>query len=232
MVAATVRGQGRSELRAGHGDGRGGDVDPGLPLQPFDAEGSERSAAVWNDAINRALGASVRDDVDRCTSRGEWQDRDEGMPSVGGGLCAGDDGYGGYDNGGSKRSLSGLEEIEHAQLPDVSNRHWAAPEEATAGDTELRVRREFEVLEADPNKLDKAVDLSLDTALDILEMEYLPTSHSDYMKQLTLKKDTAVALIGAGLKADENRFRRKQQDVIARLFEAVQRDKKLITIDQ
>jgi hypothetical protein len=63
-------------------------------------------------------------------------------------------------------------------------------------------------------------------------MEYLPTSHSDYMKQLTLKKDTAVALIGAGLKADENRFRRKQQDVIARLFEAVQRDKKLITIDQ
>lgn len=97
----------------------------------------------------------------------------------------------------------------------------------------MGLRREFELLEADPNKLDHAVDLALTTALDILEMDYLPPSHSDYMKQMTIKKDTAISIISAGLKADENRFRRRQNDVIARLFDAVQRDKKLIptTID-
>ena len=58
-------------------------------------------------------------------------------------------------------------------------------------------------------------------------MDYLPPSHSDHMKQLSIKKDAAMGIIGAGLKADENRFRRRQNDVIAKLFTLVQQDKKL-----
>jgi len=42
-----------------------------------------------------------------------------------------------------------------------------------------------------------------------------------------LKKDTLSVVINAGLKADENRFRRKQHDVVAKLFAIARADKKL-----
>jgi hypothetical protein len=61
-------------------------------------------------------------------------------------------------------------------------------------------------------------------------MEYLPREHTDYMKQLALKKDTAVAVITAGLRADENRFRRRQHDIIAKIFARATADKKLSPI--
>ena len=64
--------------------------------------------------------------------------------------------------------------------------------------------------------------------VDILSIPNLPSSHSDYFKLLAIKKDLAVSAVAAGLKADENRFRRRQNDVIARLFEVVRKDNKLI----
>lgn len=40
-----------------------------------------------------------------------------------------------------------------------------------------------------------------------------------------------MGVITAGLRADENRFRRKQQDVLAKLFALAKSDRKIITID-
>lgn len=230
MVDATVRGQGCPELRTGQGDRGGCDVDPGLPVQPSDAQGSERSAAVWNDAINQALSPSLRNDDVGSAPRGARQDCEPRVLSVSGGLCPSDDGAGRHDLGSSKGSLSGLEKVEYAKLPDVSDGYRQPLEEATADDTSDGVRRQFEVLEADPNKLDAAVDLAINTVLDILEMDYLPQGHTDHLKQLSIKKDAAMGIIGAGLKADENRFRRRSNDVLAKLFKLVTHDKKLAPI--
>ncbi len=227
MANATVRGQGRPQLRVGHGDSRRGDVDTGLPVQPLHEEGSERSTALWNDEINRAFSASLRDDDGGSAAGSERQAPKLPDALLSGGLRPSDDGNGGDDFGGEEGSLSGLEKIEHAKLPDVSNGYRRQVEEAIASDTADGLRRQFEVLEADPNKLDAAVDLALNTAIDILELEYLPTSHTDYYRQLTLKKDTLSVVINAGLKADENRFRRKQHDVVAKLFAIARADKKL-----
>lgn len=51
---------------------------------------------------------------------------------------------------------------------------------------------------------------------------------------LSIRKDAAVSIIGAGLKADENRFRRRQNDIVQRLFDLVKKDNKLppATIEQ
>lgn len=63
--------------------------------------------------------------------------------------------------------------------------------------------------------------------VDIMEREMLPPSHADHMKMLSIRKDCAASIINSGLKADENRFRRKQNDVLQRLFDVVKKDKKL-----
>lgn len=60
----------------------------------------------------------------------------------------------------------------------------------------------------------------------ILDMD-LPDSENA-AKYLSIKKDAATAIINAGLKADENRFRRENKDIIERLFDKVKKESKII----
>ena len=60
----------------------------------------------------------------------------------------------------------------------------------------------------------------------ILDMELPDTENS--AKFLSIKKDAATAIINAGLKADENRFRRENKDIIERLFTKIKKDSRII----
>lgn len=47
----------------------------------------------------------------------------------------------------------------------------------------------------------------------------------NYTKIVSIKKDAAVSAITAGLKADENRFRKRNSDVLAKMFLAIKGEK-------
>lgn len=65
------------------------------------------------------------------------------------------------------------------------------------------------------------IEAILDVTPDGLTME-------NQMKLLSIKKDAATSIINAGLKADENRFRRENKDIVDRLFDKIKKDGKLI----
>lgn len=233
MVSELSGRQGQQELHTGSGSDGGGDVHSGLPVQPPHAQGSHWDPFIRPRPGYRGPSSPMRNDDGGSASPGGGQDNQNAVSGIGGRLHPDIDGNRRNDQSGAKRSISGLEEIDDAQLPDVSNGYWISPEEAASGDTEIRIRRQFELLETDPNKLDHAVDLGVDAIVDILELAYLPTSHDDYFKQLALKKDAAVSIITAGLRADENRFRRRNQDILQQLWQRIRADKKLApAIDQ
>lgn len=50
------------------------------------------------------------------------------------------------------------------------------------------------------------------------------------MKIVSAKKDAAMGIINAGLKADENRFRRENKDLIEKLFAKIQAERKIIDV--
>lgn len=53
-------------------------------------------------------------------------------------------------------------------------------------------------------------------------------SDPNYIKMLSVKKDAASSIINAGLKADENRFRRENKDIIERLFDKIKKESRMV----
>ncbi|MDE2097898.1 MAG: hypothetical protein KGL39_11665 [Patescibacteria group bacterium] len=55
----------------------------------------------------------------------------------------------------------------------------------------------------------------------------------NFARLLSAKKDAAVSVVNAVLKADENRFRQRKTDVLEKLLERIrQEEKPIVTIDQ
>jgi hypothetical protein len=51
------------------------------------------------------------------------------------------------------------------------------------------------------------------------------------MKAVSAKKDAAMGIINAGLKADENRFRRENKDLLGDLFKRIEAERSVLTIE-
>ena len=49
-------------------------------------------------------------------------------------------------------------------------------------------------------------------------------SDENYVKVISARKDAAISLVGMGLKADENRFKKRNNDVLAKLFLAMHQE--------
>jgi hypothetical protein len=50
----------------------------------------------------------------------------------------------------------------------------------------------------------------------------LPSPYDEhYARVLSAKKDAAVAVMNIGLKADENKFRKRETDVISKLYDKI-----------
>jgi hypothetical protein len=69
---------------------------------------------------------------------------------------------------------------------------------------------------------------------EILDIELPPRSNPDFARMMSTQKDASVAIINSGLKADENRFRKRQTDVLRNLYERMQaaEQKKGVLIEQ
>lgn len=68
------------------------------------------------------------------------------------------------------------------------------------------------------NKLDMLVGKALNTINEILDVDLPDESDPGFIKLLSTKKDAAVSIVNAGLKADENRFRKRNSDILTRLM--------------
>lgn len=75
--------------------------------------------------------------------------------------------------------------------------------------------------------------LKLESILDI-DTEKKTEDKEDYYdnkskaKILSIQKDAAASILNAGLKADENRFRRENKDIIERLFDKLHNKSKIV----
>lgn len=76
--------------------------------------------------------------------------------------------------------------------------------------------------------LSRVVGKALKQMEFIMDMDEKDVDPEDRIKLLSVKKDAAASIINAGLKADENRFRRENKDIIEKLFEKIKNDAKTI----
>lgn len=88
------------------------------------------------------------------------------------------------------------------------------------------VQQQNEVLAHQTDDLARVVSKALQQIEAILDLP-VPQGE-DRMKMLSVKKDAAASIINAGLKADENRFRRENKDIVERLFDKLNKSTKLI----
>lgn len=93
----------------------------------------------------------------------------------------------------------------------------------------LIVPNDSNILDQQEDNLSRVVHKALQQIEIILDMP-VPDDDSR-MKMLSVKKDAAAAIINAGLKADENRFRRENKDIIERLFDKIKKESKIVDGD-
>ena len=84
------------------------------------------------------------------------------------------------------------------------------------------------VVTQNADDLTRCVRKALREIEEILDIDINTVKPLDQLKMLSVKKDAASAIINAGLKADENRFRRENTDIIERLFTKIKKDSRII----
>ena len=100
-----------------------------------------------------------------------------------------------------------LAKEDMAAFPAIPDRYWEAPQQAV-------VPAESSVPLDRSERLEKLLDLSLDKAEELLE---LPVDQLDenYTKVASMQKDLVVSIVNAGIKVDENRFKKKTADALS-----------------
>lgn len=93
---------------------------------------------------------------------------------------------------------------------------------------DLVVPEKNEIISRNTDDLSRVVQKALRQIEDIIDMDLEKVSAEDRIKLLSVKKDAASSIINAGLKADENRFRRENKDIIEKLYEKIRKDGRII----
>ena len=218
MVTEPGTGDGREELDDGH-DSRGcRNVDSRLSLLALDTKGSERCAALRHLGGSDAILASMRNAEGGSSAPSKWEDSDATMLRNSGGLCASGQRGWGFGDGGEETSLQPFREIEPPEFSNVPHRYREPVEETTSFVTSERLRDGDDILAENAASLDELVVMAAVKAKQILSLELPERSDPHYMRMVTAQKDLSVALFNTGLKADENRFRKRQTNILADLY--------------
>ena len=203
----------------------GGHGNPGFSVQPAEPQGSVGGADLQSGQSEQQS-PSVRTQG-RGRPRREWQPDRPGNPfgerrdvSSGGGVSRPD---AGAKQGSSVCSLEGT---LGAELPDLSNGHWQAPDFPIAKVAEDGLRDKPETVEGQPNdSLTRLVGKSLRKLEQILDLDPTPWD-DDYIKLLAMQKEAATSVINMSIKADESRFRVQNESAIVAILQEVRAMKK------
>lgn len=200
-------------------DGRR-DGDPGLPVQPTEPQGGVGDADLQ-------LGQSEREHSPVRAKSGQGSGR--GRPKARGADASGER-WNLPAGGSSSRAVFGEKPgssvcspgvVVGAELPDLQNGHWRAPEYPIAEVAEDGLRDEPTSVEDKPNeRLTRLVGKSLRKLEQILDIEPSPWD-DDYIKLLAMQKDAATSVIGMSIKADESRFRVQSESAIVAILQEV-----------
>src|SRR5258708_5675027 len=150
--------------------GGSSDDDTGLSLFPRDAEGSGGGSGLRSDEQERGQHPPLHDDVGGRAADVVGQDRSSPVLVDGGGLRPRRNRYGEFRKAGPKISLSRLEDTGSPVQSGLANGHRQEVDPTVAGIAEARVRN-GDALLTNSAKLTRAVELSLERALDILEIK-------------------------------------------------------------
>jgi hypothetical protein len=217
MVTGSGKRAGQPKL--GDGPDRSGcrPFDPRLSLQPPDPKGSEWDPSLWNDLLDSSFNPSMRNADGGSTAGSKGADNKPAVPRDSGGLRAGSQRNGRDDYRSKAGSVQDSEIIKLAELPDVPDGYWESPQEAVTGVASDGLRDELTVL-GGANQLDRIVSKSLDVIEEVLDQPLPATTDERYMKILSMKQSAATSAMAIGLKADENRFRARKNDVLGKLL--------------
>lgn len=224
MAIKSKPGQGREKLGAGSDSDGSSAVDTGLPILLPDAQGSERSAIVRPDSGESGFDTSLRDAVGRSSARSGGQDSFTAVFGNRRGLCAGSVGDGRNSGRIEESRVQNSRPAQPAQLADVSDRYFEPIEETTAETSGDGLCHGDAVLEAENNYqyLAKLRVKALRVLGETLDVPTPDEDDDDYARVLSIKKDAAINVVTASLKADENCFRQRRNDALDRLYAAVE----------
>ena len=220
--------KGRPKLprkRSGNGSGV---VDTGLPVQPFDWEAGVRNPDLRGNGCNQRILASLPGDEPSGAGGAGGEDNIGGDVVHGGGLCAGGDGNGGDGQRVEQNGVQSAGRFELTQLADVAAGYREPVEGAVAEAAEARLRDESEVLNDNATALERLTAKALCKLDEIIDIALPPQSSDHYGRVLSAQKDASVAIVNSALKADENRFRRRQTDVLEKLYSKMRAEKHLL----
>lgn len=207
--------------RVRHDSDGSGSVDTGLPVLPPDVQRCDGDTDLWLE-IGLAEQHPFRgSDAGDSTDEDPARDQDEALHSDGGGLRAGDDGDGEDRDGIGEGRVSSSQIIDDTQFPDVPDGHWNEVEKAVTVITEAGIR-DLAGIRDNGEALNVVIGKSLRVVDRILDED--PDSYDkpeDRLRCLAILNQTSANMLTAGLKADENRFRKENHDVIHRLFEKI-----------
>lgn len=94
-----------------------------------------------------------------------------------------------------------------------------------AGTADDGIRDRNAILEVATSNLDNLVAKALAKLDEILGIPLPAMSHDNFIRIMTSQKDAAVSVVNSGLKADENRFRKRENDVLEKLYQQMQAEK-------
>ncbi len=224
MVIGFMGRKGRKELGAGHNRGRGGVVDTGLPVHETTDRGENGDSDLRR--LEQAMLSLMPVQDGKGPDERAGTDSDAANHRDGGELCTGDQRDGADSERSEQISIQGTGNVVDTQFAYVPNGHRKTFEEAIAELAEPRVRERDDVLSEQPTeRFERVFTKALIQTEETLDLELPHPSDPDYAKILSLKQTAATAVINSGLKADENRLRRKQTDVLAKLYATVEQKK-------
>lgn len=221
MAIGSGRGKGRQKLPHGRDSNGSGVINTGLSVQPVAQQTSVRNPDLRNNGYFARVLASLPGDDEHSSDR-EGRENNVGRDVVhSGGLRAGGNGHGRDSEPVKQSSVQSAGQIERPKLSDVANGYREPSEGPNTAIAETRVCDGDEVLKSasdNATKLDRVTTMALDKEEEILGLPLPPIESPHFKNVLSAQQAAAGAVLTARLKADENYFRRRKQDVLDNLY--------------
>ena len=201
---------------------RGGAVDPGLPVQPRDQEGSGGDTDLRLDHELMAALSSIPDDVSgERPQRRQRRARKNAHAGNGGGLRGGDDGGGGHRERCGADVLQTAGKAAGAGQRNVALGHRKETGPRTAEDPEAGLRDRNGVL---AGKLSRALELSLDWDLEILEADLPPNDTDAFASVVRAKGQASQTVKMLAARIDDNELKKQALGRLPELLKLIQEE--------
>lgn len=201
---------------------RGLRVDPGLPVQPSDPEGSERGPDIRPNSEPletrpplRSDGSNLPDRSERRNGRANANDGERGR------LSARDDG-GQRDGAGSERArIRPFKEIIDTELANVADRYRNAPQPAAPKTAVERIREGDEFFLADDLKDGMGEGIAKLREVMSIPLPDPAVDQEGFNAVARIQIAAAQSLLGAGVKTQGQLLQARRQDLGPKILDLI-----------